>query len=114
MSRLKVLFVCSKNQWRSPTAEAVFKSDPRLDVRSRGTAKKAKMRVTKRDIERANVIFVMEKKHKDLLLQDHPVEARKQPVHVLEIPDDYEYMDPELVDILWEIAAPMIEMELES
>ncbi len=95
--RLNVLFVCSKNQWRSPTAEAIYRRDERLSVRSRGTAKSAVQTIRSDDIIWADVILVMEDKHRRRILADFPGESRFKPMHVLDIPDDYQFMDDELV-----------------
>ena len=56
---MNVLFVCSKNQWRSPTAEKVFGRDPGLKVRSAGTSRKARRTVTANDLRWADVVMVM-------------------------------------------------------
>lgn len=45
-----VLFICSKNQWRSPTAEAVWRKHPQLSVRSAGTSSTARHKITVEDI----------------------------------------------------------------
>jgi len=37
-----ILFICSHNQWRSPTAEKVYSKDPRVHARSAGTSPKAR------------------------------------------------------------------------
>lgn len=95
-----VLFVCSRNQWRSPTAEQVFRKHAGLQVRSRGTSRNARRPVTKHDIQWADVILVMEQKHKQRLLDEHPGEMQFQAVHVLDIPDDYAFMDPRLIELL--------------
>ncbi|MDB6071323.1 MAG: low molecular weight phosphotyrosine protein phosphatase, partial [Verrucomicrobiales bacterium] len=62
-AKWRVLFVCGKNQWRSPTAEAVYRQDPRMEVRSAGVAGEARRKVTARDLEWALIIFTMEPKH---------------------------------------------------
>jgi predicted protein tyrosine phosphatase len=56
MNRLNVLFVCSRNQWRSPTAEQVFRRHPALNVRSGGTSLNARHTVSGQDIQWADVI----------------------------------------------------------
>ena len=48
--RLKVLFVCSRNQWRSPTAEQIWRKHPQLLVRSGGTSPNARHKVSVEDI----------------------------------------------------------------
>ena len=109
---MNVLFICSKNQWRSPTAEKVFARDPMLAVRSRGVSKSARRVVTAGDIIWADIVFVMESEHKRRLRADYPRETRRTEVEVLDIPDDYEYMDPELVGILKAAVGSIIQSRL--
>ncbi len=97
---LKVLFVCSRNQWRSPTAEDVWKKHPALAVRSAGTSPNAKRTVSENDLRWADTIFVMEEKHKSRLLAEYRRIIENKPLHVLDIPDEYQYMAPELVEEL--------------
>lgn len=96
---MRILVLCSRNQWRSPTAEEVFRGRPGLSVRSAGTSPKARRRVSQRDIDWADVIVVMETKHRDMLRKrfGRPLPV---PVEVLHIPDEYRFMDPELVGLL--------------
>ena len=100
MNRLNVLFVCSRNQWRSPTAEQVFRRHPVLNVRSGGTSPNARHTVSGQDIQWADVILVMEQKHKSRLMAEFTSMLLGKPVHVLDIPDEYRYMDAELVEML--------------
>lgn len=95
--KLNVLFVCSANQWRSPTAEVVWRKHPALSVRSAGTSSTARRKVSVDDIRWADVILVMEEKHKARLLAEFTTTVEGKPLHVLDIPDNYKYMDPELV-----------------
>ena len=99
---MNILFICSRNQWRSPTAEAVWRKHPGISVRSAGTSPNARKTVGPADIRWADVIIVMEQKHKSRLVADFTRLLEHKPIHVLEIPDDYRYMDPELVAILKE------------
>ncbi|MDF1839621.1 MAG: hypothetical protein P1V35_17265 [Planctomycetota bacterium] len=103
-----VLFVCSKNQWRSPTAESVFKDDPMLEVRSRGVSRDAKRTISSHDLKWADVVIVMEPKHEQRLLADFPGEMKYKETHVLEIPDNYKYMDPDLIEILTTAVRPLL------
>jgi predicted protein tyrosine phosphatase len=98
--RLHVLFVCSRNQWRSPTAEQVFRRHPALAVRSAGTSASARRRVGEADLAWAVHICVMEPRHKARLLAEHPEAMAGKRVHVLDIPDEYRFMDAELVALL--------------
>jgi predicted protein tyrosine phosphatase len=95
-----VLFICSRNQWRSPTAEQVYRKHPMLAVRSAGTSPNARRRVSPDDIGWATVILVMEEKHKSRLKAEFGRLLEGRAIHVLDIPDDYKYMDPELVEQL--------------
>ncbi|MEP0356174.1 phosphotyrosine protein phosphatase [Paraglaciecola sp.] len=95
-----ILFICSRNQWRSPTAEKVWKNHPELNVRSAGTSPKAKRTVSVKDIQWADIIFVMEEKHKSRLKAQFTRLLDHKPTHVFDIPDEYQYMDEELVEIV--------------
>lgn len=95
-----VLFVCSRNQWRSPTAEQVWRKHPALSVRSGGTSPNAKHPVSVNDLVWADIILVMEDKHKSRLLAQYRRVLENKPLHVLDIPDEYKFMDPELVDLI--------------
>jgi len=98
----KLLFVCSRNQWRSPTAEAIWRRRPGFDVRSAGTSPNARKPIGPADIRWADVIFVMEQKHLKRLRADYAPLLQDKRLHVLDIPDEYRFMDPELVDMLEE------------
>lgn len=95
-----VLFICSRNQWRSPTAEQVYRRHPMLSVRSAGTSPTARRTVSVDDLQWASVILVMEEKHKSRLKAEFGRALEGRAIHVLDIPDDYKYMDPELVEQL--------------
>lgn len=97
---LNLLFVCSRNQWRSPTGEAVFRDDPRFAVRSRGTSPRARRTLRADDLVWADVVFVMENTHRARILSEHRNALGGTPLHVLHIPDDYQAMDPELAELL--------------
>ena len=107
--RTNVLFVCSQNRWRSPTAEKVYQRNDRLNVRSRGTSSNAQRTIRQADIQWADVIIVMEPKHKRRLRADFPQALTFKDVHVLDIPDDYRFMDPELVQLLKAAIDPLLE-----
>lgn len=69
-------------------------------MRSAGTSDKARRRVTEADISWADVIFVMESKHRQLLKRGYGEALADKTVIVLDIPDHYEFMDPELVELI--------------
>ena len=97
---MNVLFVCSRNQWRSPTAERVWRSHPDLSVRSGGTSTNARHPVNGNDLAWCEVIFVMEEKHKSRLRAQFGRLLEHKTIHVLDIPDEYQFMQPELVEQL--------------
>jgi predicted protein tyrosine phosphatase len=103
-----VLFICSRNQWRSPTAEQVFRRRPGLSVRSAGTSASARRKVSASDIGWATVILVMEEKHKSRLKAEFGRLLEHRVIHVLDIPDDYKYMDAELVALLEQSAGSLL------
>jgi len=97
---LKVLFVCSRNRRRSLTAEKIFTGIPGLVVRSAGTQPEARVVVTEGHLGWADVVFVMEKSHLAKLRRKYPEALSGKTVVALLIPDEYEFMQPELVDEL--------------
>ena len=98
----RVLFVCSRNQWRSPTAEAIYRSDSRIEARSAGVSPAAKRRVTAKLLQWADLVLVMEPEHKRRLLSQFADLGPDLCIRVLDIPDDYAFMDPELVELIRE------------
>ena len=79
-----------------------------LSVRSRATAKAAVQTIRTSDLVWADLILVMEDKHRQRILADFPGEAKYKPLHVLDIPDEYRFMDDELVDLIRSAAEPII------
>ena len=109
---VNVLFICSRNQWRSPTGEQVWRGEAGVHVRSAGTSRSARRRVTVADLRWADLILVMEEKHKSRIKADFREETRFKDLHVLDVPDDYQFMDPELIELLREKCAPLIRAKL--
>jgi len=95
-----LLFICSKNQWRSSTAELLLKNNLLHEARSAGTSQKARVKINQRLIGWADVIFVMERKHKEIIKQNFPSAINDKPIVVLDIADDYSFGDEELVNLL--------------
>jgi len=60
-----VPFVCSQNRLRSPTAEQVFALYPAINVASAGTKNDAENPLTLELVRWADIIFVMEKAHRN-------------------------------------------------
>lgn len=93
-----LLFICSKNQWRSPTAELLFKGHQLHHARSAGTSDKARVKLNQKLIDWADIVFVMEYKHRDIVKQQFALNGKQ--LIVLNIEDDYQFNDPELVEML--------------
>jgi predicted protein tyrosine phosphatase len=96
----QLLFICSQNQWRSPTAEQLFDNHPHYTARSAGTEAGAQVRVTAGHLGWADVIFVMERRHADRLREKFADALAGNPVVVLRIPDNYLFGDPQLITLL--------------
>ncbi len=97
---LHLLFICSQNKWRSRTAEDLFRNRPGYTAKSAGTEAGARVRVTEGLLGWADLIFVMEAKHRDYLQARFPDALAGKRLICLRIPDDFTYNDPELIDLL--------------
>ena len=106
---MKVLFVCTQNRMRSPTAEALYRGRLDLEVRSAGIAPDARMPVTEELLQWAETTFVMDEGHR-LYLQTHffSVWGGTRRIVCLDVPDVFQYMAPELVHILTEKLRPYL------
>lgn len=96
----RLLFLCSQNKLRSPTAEQVFATWESVECDSAGLAPDAITTVSSEQIQWADIIFVMERAHRARLSKRFKPFLKDKRVIVLGIPDDYEFMDPELVALL--------------
>ena len=106
---MNLLFVCSMNKWRSPTAEAIFKNHPFYSVKSAGVSASARIRLSEKMISWADLIFVMEKNHKQRIKELYDASLNNIEIIVLDIADDYQFMDPELIEILKQSVSPYLE-----
>ena len=99
MKKVKLLFVCTENMERSPTAEDLFKDSRKVEAKSCGTGILARKKVNDYALRWADKIFVMEQHHKDYILEHFPF-AKKKEIKVLGILDVYPRGDLELIDVL--------------
>ena len=99
---LRVLFICSQNRLRSPTAEQVFAEYPGLECSSAGLNHDAENPLTPELLEWAELIFVMERAHKTKLSARFKAHLAAKRVVCLDIPDNYAFMDAALVKLLKE------------
>ncbi len=110
----KLLFVCSRNRLRSLTAEKLFEGVPGYQVRSVGTQPDARIVITEGHIGWADIIYVMEKSHLSRIRRKFPEALQGKRVITLHIPDDYEFMQPELLDELRAKLDPYVTLPGES
>jgi predicted protein tyrosine phosphatase len=97
---MRILFVCSEDRLRSPTAATVFSKCEGVEAISAGTNKDCEQPVSGDLIEWSDVILVMERSHKTKIQQKFRDLLKDKKVGVLDIPDHFEYMDPLLIRIL--------------
>jgi predicted protein tyrosine phosphatase len=95
-----MLFICSQNRLRSPTAEHVFANLEGVETASAGLNNDAEVPVSPELLEWADLIFVMEKTHRNKLAKKFRASLGGKRVICLDIPDEYDYPDPELVLLL--------------
>ncbi len=108
ISPTKLLFVCSRNKWRSRTAEELYQNFPGYVAKSAGTEPSSRQRVTEGLLGWADLIFVMEAKHRDYLRDKFAEALHGKRVICLRIPDDFTYNDPDLIDLLKAHLSPYI------
>ena len=97
---INALFICSQNKLRSPTAEHVFAKWPNVETDSAGLNTGADVELSPEQIEWADIIFVMEKKQRTKLSQKFRKYLNSKKIVCLDIPDEYDYMQAELVKLL--------------
>lgn len=96
----RALFICTQNRLRSPTAEQIFADWPNVETDSAGLGNDATTPLSSEQIAWANIIFVMEKAHRSKLSTKFRAYLNGKRIICLDIPDEYEYMDPALIDLL--------------
>ena len=96
----RALFVCGQNKLRSPTAEHIFASWPGVETASAGLKHEADVPVSRKLLEWADAIFVMERSHRAKLVQGFRKHLSGKRVICLEVPDRFTYMQPELIGLL--------------
>jgi predicted protein tyrosine phosphatase len=106
---MNILFICSRNKWRSPTAEAIYKGRQDISVKSAGTEPSARIKLNAKLVTWADMIFVMEKEHKQRITERFPDDVKEKKIIVLDIPDEYQFMDPELIEMIKSTVDPLLE-----
>ena len=95
----KLLIVCGRNKRRSRTAEYIFKNDDRFQIRSAGLSAVSDVQINEKLINWADIIFVMDDGQRNRI-QSQYRELDLPGIHTLDIPDDYEYLNEDLVEML--------------
>ncbi|MEI9992620.1 MAG: low molecular weight protein tyrosine phosphatase family protein [Rhizomicrobium sp.] len=103
-----VLFVCGRNRLRSPTAEAVFSDHPGIEVASAGVGRDADAPLDADLVAWADIIFVMEKSHREKLTSRFRSALKNTRVVCLDIPDRFSFMEPALVALLKAKVTPLL------
>lgn len=106
---LNVLFICSQNKLRSPTAEQIFADEPGVICSSAGLNHDAENPLTAELLGWADLVFVMENVHRQKLQQRFRGKLGRARVICLDIPDDYAYMAPELIALLHSRVRPHLQ-----
>ena len=96
----KLLFVCSQNKFRSPTAEVIFANYPGIETLSAGTNNDAIAPISGDLIAWTDIVLVMEKHHKNKVSKKFGNQLGNRRLVVLNVPDNFEYMQEELVQLL--------------
>jgi len=104
----RLLFICGQNRLRSPTAEQLFASWPGVETDSAGLKAEAETPVTPEALAWADLILVMEGSHRRKLAARFPAALKGKRVVSLDIPDEYDYMDPALVALLQARVPPLL------
>ncbi|RIW12515.1 protein-tyrosine-phosphatase [Algoriphagus lacus] len=99
--RPNILIICGKNKRRSRTGEFIFKNDSRFNVRSAGLSPKSDRKISEGDLNWSDLVYVMETEHRTKI-RDLYGHLDLPAIEVLHVPDEYEFMDEELVDLLTE------------
>ena len=107
---MKLLFICSQNKIRSLTAEHMLEGVPGFAVKSAGTEPRSRIRINEGHIGWADLIFVMEKRHRRILEENVPEALVGKRVICLNIPDEYRYMELALMNELKDGLSQHIEL----
>ncbi len=101
---MKILFICSRNKDRSPTAEDMYKGLPDIQVKSAGVDPDAINIVTKEMVEWSDIIVVMDGIHDRQLFKLHQKFPFLKPMNKkivdFGIPDQFVRGEPRLVELI--------------
>lgn len=111
---MRILFVCTANKLRSPTAEDVFRDYPGIEAISAGTDSEAPRPLTREMVASADMIFAMEPHHRERIRKKFKQRPPDNMIVTLHIPDEYERGDPALVVLLKDKIGPRLAAVVEQ
>ena len=97
-----MLFICNENRLRSPIAQRLYSHRADIETRSAGINKTGVNPVTEELLDWADVVFVMERRQRNIIHKKWPELYENKSIVCLYIDDEYDYMDPVLIRILTE------------
>jgi len=103
---MNILFVCRRNKWRSKTAETIYRNHGFHQFKSAGTSNSANIKINQSHLNWADLVFVMEQKHKDQI--NAKFDITTDTIVILDIEDNYEYMNKDLIQMLKESIDPYL------
>ena len=105
---LRVLFVCEGNLHRSPTAQRLYARTPGISSRSAGLSSLARVQLTDELIEWADLVIVMDRRLVKTVQRRFGESLGDREVIDLNVPDDYQFLQPELLALLRERLEPLL------
>lgn len=96
----RVLFICGKARQRSPTAAQICDLWPDVSADYAGLSRDADEPLTQEGLDWADTIFVMERSQKKRVARTIGALPAGKRLISLDVPDKYEFMQDELVEIL--------------
>lgn len=100
IEQMNILFVCTVNRMRSITAEKMYETDERFTVKSAGTDPCATVKITAELLVWADFIIVMERVHRNKIRKLYPDIYNQKRILCLYILDEYDFMQPQLIDLI--------------
>src|SRR5262245_57414572 len=104
----RILFICEGNLHRSPSAQRLYSNTPGIKARSAGLSPLARVQATDELIDWADVVIVMERRLVRLLRRRFGEALGDREVIDLDVPDDYQFMQPELLAVLRDRLEPVL------
>jgi predicted protein tyrosine phosphatase len=104
----RVLLICEGNLHRSPTAERLYSATPSVKARSAGLSSLARVQVTEELLAWADVVFVMDRRLSKLLRRRFAAVMEGKELVCLDVPDDFQFLQPELLALLTERLVPWL------